>query len=111
MNPWISQPMQIPRTDSDHISTRQIRQMVSGSVPRMPLFVMTIIENDSTRPSDQAKRFGLAETQSGGWRLMSARATKPMGLYLSPTVTRIRNSKKKKVVTTWMGTYSFAKYA
>ena len=62
------------------------RQIVRGSVPRMPLLVMIVIANDSARPSVQAKRLGFAETQSGGWRGVRTRATTPIGLYRSPTV-------------------------
>ena len=70
----------------------------------MPLFVIIVIASDSERPSVQAKRLGFADTQSGGCRCVRKRATTPVGLYLSPTVTRIRNSTKKKVATAWSGT-------
>ena len=38
------------------------------------------------RPSVHANRLGFAETHSGGWRSVIARATTPIGLYRRPTV-------------------------
>ena len=46
----------------------------------MPLLVITVIANAMPRPSDQAKRLGLAETHSGGRPNVIARATSPNGL-------------------------------
>ena len=83
---------------------RQTRQIDRGSQPRMPLLVMTIIENDRPRPIVHANRFGLAETQSGGWPRVIRRASMPIGLARRPTVTRIRNSTKNSVEAIWSGT-------
>ena len=69
----------------------------------MPLFVMIIIASDMTRPSVQANRFGLADTHNGVCRRVIQCAIIPIGLYLIPAVTRIRNSKKNSVVTIWIG--------
>ena len=81
---WSWQPRQRPRADSNHISVRQTRQIVRGRRPRTPLFVIIVIENDSARPSDQAKRFGLADTQSGGRRRVSARGHDAGGAAAEP---------------------------
>ena len=78
--PWILHPRHRPRTDSIHISVRQMAQMVRGSMPRMPLLVMIIIEKAIPRPSVHANRLGFAETQFGAWRSVMARAITPIGL-------------------------------
>jgi hypothetical protein len=93
------------------MSVRQIRQIVLGSRPRMPLFVMIVIANVIPSPRVHAKRFGFAETQSGGRPSVIARATTPTGLERRPMVRRARNSRKKTVATTWSGRYCLAKYA
>ena len=80
-----------------------MRQIVRGSVPRIPLLVMIIIENAIPRPSVQAKRLGFAETQSGAWRSVMRRAITPTGLLRRPIVCRARNSTKKSVETTCSG--------
>ena len=103
------QPRHTPRTDSIHISVRQMAQIVRGSMPRTPLLVMTIIENAIPRPSVQAKRLGFAETQSGAWRSVMARAITPIGLYRRPKVSRARNSTKKSVETACSGMYCASK--
>ena len=64
---------------------------------------MIIIENDRPRPSVQANRLGLADTQSGGWLRVITRASTPIGLYRSPIVTRMRNSTKNSVEAIWSG--------
>ena len=58
----------------------QSRQMLSGSAPRMWLLVMIIMASDITSPRLQAKRLGLADTQCGGCRQVSSRASWPTGL-------------------------------
>ena len=80
MKPWSSQPAQRPSTDSIHISTMQIAQSVLGSVPVMPLLVMIVMDRARARPISQAKRFGLAETHSGGRRRVIQPAMMPTGL-------------------------------
>ncbi len=94
------QPRHSPSADSIHISVRQIRHIVRGSGPRMPLFVMTVIASAITRPSVHANRLGLADTHSGARPSVIARARTPTGLYRSPSVTRIRNSAKNRLAAT-----------
>ena len=65
---------------------------------------MITIAKDMPRPSVQANRLGLAETHSGGWRSVIARAMMPIGLYRRPAVSRMRNSTKNRVEATWSGT-------
>ena len=80
-------------------------QIVRGSVPRMPLLVMTIIENAIPMPSVQAKRLGFAETQSGVRRNVMTRATTPIGLFRMPNVSRATKSTKNSVETSCSGMY------
>src|SRR5688500_2342033 len=103
--------MQMPSTDSSHISARQNRQMVRGRAPPISELVSTIIANDRTMLIVHAIRLGLADTHCGGWPLVSRRDAMPTGLRWMPAVMRTRNSPKKKAVTLWMGANTFSQFA
>ena len=75
----------------------------------MLTLVMTVIAAAIAKPSVQANRLGLADTQSGGWLRVIARETTRIGLYWKPIVTRIRNSTKKKLVTIFSGKNRWSK--
>lgn len=98
-------------TDSSHIKARHTRQIDLGSQPRMPSLVMIVIKPVITRPSVQAKRFGLADTQSGGCRRVIQPASRPIGLREMPAVTRTRKSTKNTEATICRPQYRCSKYA
>ena len=51
---------------------------------------------DIASPNLHAKRFGFADTQYGGSRLVVQRASRPSGLREMPALSRTTNSTKKK---------------